>query len=465
MGAPWSGRLLWMVGRFAAALAWVGGRLLPLDRPLLRGEAFRAFWLSRLTAQAAQNALLYGLLIVVVDRTDDPFYTSLFVGCSILPSLLVGLPAGLAVDALPRRPLLVALNLVRAALGLLLVLGVGRSLTGLFAVTLGLWTVHQFYAPAEGTTAPALVTRDRYGEAQALANLALVLAQLIGMVVLAPLLLRTAGPEALFALCAALFLGAAALAAVLPAVDERLGGEAPPPHGTRPEGAAGTKLLGGWRATRADRAVFEAMADDVMVGVGLSALVVIVPFYLERVLGTAKENTVFVFAPAALGTVLGLRAAPAIGRLLDERRAATAGLLAFSLGVAALGVVEQLQAVLDARFGGQFTRLGEALGVPPLVLVAMLVSIPAGFAAAVVGVAARAVLLARAPAAALAQVVAVQGVLGNLGALGPTLLVGLGADWLGVRTMAVVIAVAMVAGALAVRAAGRLAPPTRAARP
>ena len=172
-----------------------------------------------------------------------------------------------------------------------------RSLAWLFAVTLVIWTIHQFYSPAEGTTPAALAPRDRYAAAQALSNLALILAQFLGLVMLAPLLLRTAGPEALYGICAALFAGAAALAAVLPPLDVQ------PTHTERTAGggprlrSAGEALLSGWRATREDRVIFEAMADDVLVGVGLSALVVIVPFYLERVLGTAKENTVFSVGP------------------------------------------------------------------------------------------------------------------------------------------------------------------------
>lgn len=453
------GSILWRLAgrgarRAAAPPRWLVGHVLPLDDPLLREEAFRAFWLSRLVCQTAQAALLYGLLIAVVQRTDAPFYSALFVGCSIVPSLLFGLPAGLVVDALPRRALLIALNLTRCAAVLVLVVG-SRSLAWLFAVTLAIWTIHQFYSPAEGTTPAALVPRDRYGAAQALSNLALIIAQLLGLVLLAPLLLRTAGPETLFGVSAALFAGAAALAAVLPPIDvgatrgERLDAGGAPPRSAR------AALLNGWRAVRRDRAIFEAMADDVLVGVGLSALVVIMPFYLERVLGTAKENTVFVFAPSALGLVLGLRAAPWIGRAIDERRAATAALVGFAACVFGLGFVEQVGTLLDDRLGVPLDRIGDALGIPRLVLVAMLISIPAGFGSAVVGVAARAVLLARTPPASRGQVVATQGVLGNLGALVPTLLAGLAADWLGIRAIAVAIAVVIVGGALAARTLGR----------
>src|SRR5215216_3684127 len=81
--------------------------------PLLRNVTFRNFWLSRLLSQIGQGALMYALLIIVVDRTDDSFYNSVFVICAIIPSIVFGLPAGVVVDALPRRPMLIGLNLLR----------------------------------------------------------------------------------------------------------------------------------------------------------------------------------------------------------------------------------------------------------------------------------------------------------------------------------------------------------------
>jgi hypothetical protein len=51
--------------------------------------------------------------------------------------------------------------------------------------------------------------------------------------------------------------------------------------------------------------------------------------------------------------------------------------------------------------------------------------------------------------------VATQNVLGNLGALVPTLLAGITADWLGVRAIAVAIALVIIGGAVAVTIATR----------
>jgi hypothetical protein len=342
---------------------------------------------------------------------------------------------------------MVWLNVLRA-MAVLTLIAAEPPLWLIFAVTLAIWIVHQAYNPAEGTTPAALVPERAYADAQALANLALTYAQLLGMVIAGPVLLRFSGPSALFAFCGALFLGVAGLVAILPRRADQVPVVSPAAIALRHGGGLRGTLFAGWRLIRADRAAFRAMADDVLVGVGLSALVVIAPFYLVRVLGTAAENTVFVFAPAALGLVLGLRLAPAIGRFIGLQRAVSLALLLFAVSIGSLGFVEQLR---DAAisFGIPLPAASRVLRIPSLILVAMMLSVPAGFASAVMGVSARAVLLARAPAEVRGQVVATQNVLGNLGALIPTLLAGATADWLGVQTIAVLIAVVILGGAVA----------------
>jgi len=192
------------------------------DESLFRLPAFQMLWFSRLLGQIGQGALIYGLLIIVVDRTDSSFYNSLFVVCSILPAIFFGLPAGVVADAMPRVPFLVGLNLLRFAFALMLVAS-DPGLPGLFAAALGIWTIHQFYSPTESATMAALVPRNRYVSAQALSNLALTIAQAVGLVILGPLLLKFAGPRALFAVCACCFIASAACTSLLPAVTDFAG--------------------------------------------------------------------------------------------------------------------------------------------------------------------------------------------------------------------------------------------------
>jgi len=406
-------------------------------------------WTSRLVSQTGQGALLYAMLILVVDLSDRSIFNSLFVLCAIVPSIVFGLAAGVVVDAVPRRSLLTILNGFRFAFMLFIVAGTEPSLGGVFATTLGIWVIHQFYSPGEASLLATLVPPNRYTTAQSLFNLAVTISQAVGMVLIAPVLLLAGGPRLVFAFSGLLFLIAGAMTWLLPSVDSVRRRQ------VRQRRTLRDTLGEGWRFARGDRQTFEAIMDDILVSIGMSALIVIVPFYLERVLGTSKENTVFVFAPAALGLVLGLRVAPLLGRVIGERMSATASLFIFAICVASLGFVDQALEFFTGALRLPLDRIGEQLSISPLILVAMLISIPAGFASAVVNVAARSILLSRTPEHVRGQVIATQGLLGNLGALIPTLLAGIATDLFGAKPIAVAIALAIMLVALAAHMWGK----------
>ncbi len=448
----------------ARGVSWVAHRFLPIDQPLLRDINFRNFWLSRLFVQLAQGAMLYALLVLIVDLTSSSFYTALFVNCSILPAIIFGIPGGIVADSLPRRPMMVALNLTRFGLVSATLL-VTPSLSAVFALTLALWVIHQFYSPIESTVVASLVPPERFSNAQALHNLALTLAQALGLVLMAPLILRFFDINVLFAVCASLFLAAAGFAALLPRLDDHLADDPIPSDavnadpgvirqpariGDRRPGSLTSSVqwfLNGWRMVCHDRIALGAVLDDMLVGLGLASLIVIMPLYLEAVLNTAQENTTFVFAPAALGLIVGLRAAPALNQVLENRYIATLGLVLFALSVITLGFVIRLTDFVIDTLRLPLDELSGAVGVSSSVLVVMLISIPAGFASALVGVAARSVLLSRVMPGARGQVIASQNLFQSLATLLPTFAVGLFADIVGVRAMAVAIGLVLLIGA------------------
>jgi MFS family permease len=410
-------------------------------RSLLSDPMYKRFWISRVLSQTAQGALIYALLILVVDRTDATLYTSLFVACSIVPSLVFGLPAGVAVDALPRRPVLVGLNAMRFLFVVALIVS-DASLIGIFAATLGIWTIHQFYAPAESAMMAGIVHAERYVSAQALSNLALTIAQALGMIVIAPVLLKTGGSTALFSVCAVLFIAALVTTTTLPSVHDA-------PVISQPNRRPREVLLTGWKITRRDPAMLEVLVADVLVGIGVSALVVIVPVYLKGVLGTGAENTVFVFAPAAIGLLIGLRSAPRLSRKLQPTLMATAGLAMFAITIAVIGFAAPIHRFFTAYHLMPTNAIADLFRVPPIVLLVMLLSIPGGFASSIVAVAARSVLLARAPASTRGQVIATQSLMQNAGALLPAFFAGAAADLVGVQWVTLFLAVTLIAGAAA----------------
>jgi MFS family permease len=407
------------------------------ETKLLRMPPFRAWWTARLLSQTAQAALLYSLLILITNRTDRSIYTSLYVVCSIVPALLFGLFGGWLADRLPQRALMIALDIIRAGLVALL-LSASAGLVTIFGVTLGIWIVHQFFSPTESATIARLVPPDRIDNANALSNFALTLAQLFGMVLLAPLMLKLPDERLLFAVIAGLYIVAAIYLVRM--------GRLPASDSERKRKPA-LDLRRGWRVVVSDRPAFGALIDAVAIGVGMSTLVVIVPYYLVDVLDTSAGNTVFVFAPAVIGLVTGLQFAPMIGRLIGHHRLALLGVVGFSICIALLGLIDPfIDGLRDIQIDLQ--ALEDQLGLPARISATMLLSIPAGFFSAVTNVAARTVLLQRSPEDTRGQVLATQATLSNAIALVPTITAGIAIDLVAVRPVAFVIAIALATGAL-----------------
>jgi MFS family permease len=428
--------------------------VVPASAPLATGkllddDRFRAFWLARVCAAGAHGALIYAFLLLVADLTDRAAFTSIFVICAIVPGILFGLPAGIVADQFPLRGMLTGVNLLRFFFVLVLLFR-PPSLAGIFAATLGLWTLQQFHSPAEGTALVQLVPRQRLTEAQSLFNLAATVAQVLGLVILAPLLLRTAGPQALFAVCAALFFVAAGLTRLLPPLDAHVS--------TRYVQSLPRILREGLQGIRSDSVTVSALAADVLVGIGMSSLLVIMPLYLRRVLDTGADNTVFVFAPAALGLVAGLRLAIPLGRRVGEQRVATAAMLGFALSVGLLAFVADLRVLVNVGLGLPLDRVADLVRIPSPVLLTMLISIPAGLCSAMVGVTARSLLLSHTPPNRRGQTMATVTLMTGVGALVPTLLSGVAADAFGVERIAVAIAVFIAVAGLAAQSFARPLP-------
>ncbi len=99
--------------------------------------------------------------------------------------------------------------------------------------------------------------------------------------------------------------------------------------------------------------------------------------------------------------------------------------------------------------------LEDHFGLAPAISTVMLLSLPAGFAFGLVNVAVRTELILRTAPETHARVFSTQMTLANLGALVPTIAAGLLIDAVGVRIVAVIIALSVVAGAILGRRIGR----------
>src|SRR3972149_1161281 len=183
----------------------------PEDIRLLANSRFRRLMEARAVAQTGQNAMLYTLLILVVNETASSIHSTLLITAWMLPCIVLGVPAGGLADVLPKRALLVTGYAVRAALAAAMILYVDD-----------VWTLYL---------------------------LALMVGQGVGAVALAPFILKFISAETCLAIAALLLAAAAFIATSVTGLRAGAGGPAAPPRGAG-AGARGPARAAGGRGGR-----------------------------------------------------------------------------------------------------------------------------------------------------------------------------------------------------------------------
>ncbi|HEV7664688.1 MAG TPA: MFS transporter, partial [Chloroflexota bacterium] len=159
------------------------------DGSIWRNRDFLLLWLAQAISQTAQNAIWYGIVVLVQQRSHSSTLLSLAILTLIIPSVIFGVLAGVYVDRWDKRTVLIATNLIRGTIALsygLFGLFPGLPISFLFGINFVFSTVGQFFAPAETAMIPTVVARGKLLQANSLFHLTFTASQLIGLVVLGP---------------------------------------------------------------------------------------------------------------------------------------------------------------------------------------------------------------------------------------------------------------------------------------
>ncbi|MDO8616961.1 MAG: MFS transporter [Dehalococcoidia bacterium] len=428
----------------------------PEDIRLLRNARFRRLLEARVLGQTAQNAMLYALLILVVRDTGSSLKSTFLIVAFTLPPIILGIPAGAIADLLPRRLTLTLGYLLRGAIVTALIF-YSHDLVYIYLLAAASSVVGLFFSPAEAAVVPAVVRRDQLPAANSLMVLSLILGQIAGMVVLAPLLIKLVDPRAVFVAGAGLFLAAAYVMGWMTGGFTRAEDEKPPSIGFVEAMREGFQIL------RTNRHAYLAIMYLTMALALSRVLVILLPQYTEDVLHIRPEDTVFVAAPAAIGAGLGLLLAPPATRFLGAWRVVAGGLVLFLLGLAALGLVIYVRDFIEAHLNLGISFVEREVGVSSVITVTMLLAAPLGFAFTLVNVASRVVMNEQAPQEAQGRVFAMQMALGDFVSLLPLLIVGVVADVVGARATLLAAAVGVTAVAGWLTFSRRFGPPDGAA--
>jgi Na+/melibiose symporter-like transporter len=264
------------------------------ERTLFENDAYRKLWLARLLSAIPSNAVIYAMLILVVEATGKAFFSSLFVVAYIAPTALLGTMSGVIADALPKGLLLAGVNGARAALCLLLAISTDNlvlvySIAVLFAVGA------QFAGPAEGAAMPLVVEPEDLTAANSLNNLGGLISQMTGLIVLPLIFLKTAGTETLAVVCAGLFLAASFNFLLI----EGLGGAVRQVRVSVADSRE--RFAQAWHRLTLDSVSYISVVIIVLASTTALVVATLLPRYSAEVLDIGAENAIFVVTPAAAG--------------------------------------------------------------------------------------------------------------------------------------------------------------------
>lgn len=409
---------------------------------LMAEPSFRRFWFMRLASHGASNALTYALFVFTIRHSDSAIATGILLLTLIVPSALLGAIAGVAIDRLPRGLILFTANLLRAGLVFLLV-GAKDSLPTLYAVSLGLGVVTQFAVPAESAVVPEIVRNHRLVSAHTFINLGTLASQVFGLLILAPLLLKTTDGAPLLVILACLFALSAALITVIPQFRFSFGS-------TNKEvslRAVRREFAEGWFRVCRDSTAFLALVLLVATSILVLVIATLLPKFAGEVLNIDPANIVFVLAPVGLAVFVGLRSVEYLSARLNKLVTISAAYVLMAVALIALGLVQT---------GGAFLQSLDPLGSfssGPLneqvarIFVTVVLANAFGFSITVVLTMGRVLLNERIPRAMQGRVFAAQSVLSNLVAVVPVVCAGLFADAVGVEPVLIFAGVAALLAA------------------
>lgn len=434
---------------------------------VFRNGGFLRLWLSQAATQIGGNMVLFGLTVIVFNSTSSNTAVSLLVLSFLVPAVLFSAVAGVYVDRIDRRIILISTNLLRGAAFVVLYLA-GTNLALILLLNVAVSTITVFFAPAELAMIPVLVPRNQLLAANGVFTLTLNAAFAVGFALLGPLVVKVAGAEAVIVVVAALYFLAALFCITLPA--------SPPPPSTPEDPHSG---LGVGEAERAVGGTFAQLREGIsfiqanrsitwsLIYLAISAslvgvLGVLGPAFAEKTLGLKAEDFAVVVLPLGFGIVTGILLLNSYGHYFIRRRIIESSLIALGILLAALSAAGPISRLLQRadQPGGL-----DLSGVTSLLAVVVVIAFFAGIAYGLVAIPSQTQLQEDLPEDVRGRVFGVLGMLVSVASFLPIIIVGPISVLVGTTAVIFILAIAVaVTGVISILTRGPL-PPSESRRP
>jgi len=418
---------------------------------IFQNRNFRLLWTSQVFGQSAQNAILFVLMVMMEELTRSSVLVGLMVLVVNLPSILLSLPTGVIVDRFRKKRILLFCNISRV----FVVMGFvffnrfaqgGGQLTAVYVLTFILATIGQLSDPAESAMVPLLVSSSRLLTANSVFHLLFNVAQVLGLLVLAPVSLKFGGVDGAFVAISASYLVTAGLIGPITV------NEPPPEHHS-----TGDAVRRFWKELNAGvsfilsrRLVSVAIAQHALISVLSMIIAVLAPGFFTRVLGMQPTDAVYIFFSAGLGMFLTTMWTGQLGHRFRRETLAASGLLIAGLAMLGFTYVASTSPLRAA---------GVAQPSQHAIVIVVLMALTLGVGGTLAAVAIQTTVQELAPRDIRGRVIAAEFLFANVAGLLPMLLISALADVIGIPTVLAGLSTVVLVTALL---SFRVRPPRRA---
>ena len=401
---------------------------------VLKNRNFLAIWIAQVLSNTALNGSFFLQLILIEEVTGSSAQISAVILAFALPAVLLSAVAGMVADRMSKKTILIWSNALRVVTGAALAI-VAAAISGnksneawfLTAVYLLVFlgsAIGQFFAPAEGSMIPLIVHSENLLSANSLFTLTFTGSQILGMIILAPLGVKTIGIVGSLWVAAAMYLGATILVSLLPR-DKPV----------RSEGIVNlsairsvrNEIVEGWQFAIKHRAIFVALLQLALTSTLTMIMANLAPGFAKRVLGLSAEDATYIFWPAGVGMLLASVLIGRYGHRVAREILSSLGIAGVAIGLGGL-----------AWAGGGSMVFGRPLLVEhpewmvTTAALVMLFALIIGMMMATVNIPAQTIVQERSSDAVRGRVLAVQFTLSNAIGILPMLFIGNLADIYGI---------------------------------
>jgi MFS family permease len=432
---------------------------------VFRHGPFLRLWLAQAVTQIGGNMVLFALIVIVRDATGSNTANALLILTFLVPAVLLSAVAGVYVDRIDRRLILIGTNLIRGLLFIALWV-VGENFWLIILLNTAISIVNVFFSPAEAAMIPVVVPRKLLVAANGIFILTLNAAFALGFALLGPLVVNITGSaETVILIVALLFFVATIACVALPSS---------PPTGEQPEGAHGGPLGSVVDAEHAVESTLAELQEGIgfirghrnigwsLLYLGITAslvgvLGVLGPDFAEETLGLTARDLAVVVLPMGFGIVMGILLLNAYGKYLPRRRVIEGGLVSLGVGLLLLSIAGPISQFLSQAEAS--SDLIDLSAVTSLLGIVVVLAIGAGIAYGLVAIPSQTQLQEDLPEDVRGRVFGVLNMLVSIASFLPIIIVGPFSDLVG--TTVVILAVAssiLVAGIASIVIRGPLRP-------